>query len=109
MGILLPIVRGGAWIVTGCCGRTGAGRRGVRAVHAADVGFRVAGWLVEPGLPSVQSAGAGRASKPSTSASGITMLIRFSTFVSSSPWSRLDERERLALAPMRAVRPTRWT
>ena len=38
-----------------------------------------------PGLASVQSAGVGRASKPSSIATGISMLIRFSIRVSSSP------------------------
>ena len=37
------------------------------------------------GFVSVQSAGVGRAINPSTVAAGTTMLIRFSTFVSSSP------------------------
>src|SRR4051794_7000497 len=80
MGILLPIVRGGAWIVIGCCwpveadeeddadGEYGRSKRLTVGLDSNGIG-----------LASVQSAGAGRGSKPSTVASGITMLMRFST------------------------------
>src|SRR5437588_719916 len=61
------------------------------------------------GFSSVQSEGVGRGSHPSIVAWGMIMLIRFSTFVSSGPWSLETKVNALPSAPIRAVRPTRWT
>src|SRR5256885_17105316 len=103
MGILAPKLRGGA-----------RGRVGWAATSAvvALVGFWVLGPGVgppKPGLASVQSWGWGLGLKFSRMAWGIIMLMRFSTLVSSSPWSRLTKVKALPCLPILAVRPTRWT
>src|SRR5262249_35596492 len=83
MGILLPRVRGGAGMVTGAFvaldvdeGLAPYGRSKRLTTGFAGVSGSA------PGGSSVQSAGAGRASNPSSVATGTTMLIRFSTRVS---------------------------
>lgn len=76
VGILLPSVRGlAAWLmVAGRSKRLGTGVAGLLASKP-----------VAPGLSVFQSGGGGRGSKPSTLATGMTMLIKFSILVSSSP------------------------
>ena len=112
MGILLPIVRGGS--ATG----TGAADVSVAVAAAAVIApyglsnrltIGLLGSDDSIGFVSVQSAGVGRAINPSTVAAGTTMLIRFSTFVSSSPCSRVTNVNARPAAPIRAVRPTRCT
>ena len=84
----------------------------LRSAVVSLVGFWVLGPGVgppKPGLASVQSWGWGLGLKFSKMAWGIIMLITFSTFVSSSPCSGVTKVNALPAAPMRAVRPTRWT
>src|SRR4051794_27960476 len=100
MGILLPSVRGGS--VTGAAPASAAAPVGPAVGEAdddaddADAPYarwnRLTTGLLgpagpAPGFSSVQSDGGGFGSHPSIVACGMTMLIRFSTFVSSSPWS----------------------
>src|SRR5207253_11014572 len=86
MGILLPIVRGGPCNVTGCCDDCDPPPAPLDGEYARSnrvtVGLRSPDGTNAPGFASVQSAGGGRATKPSTTACGMIILIRFSLFVS---------------------------
>src|SRR5687767_10963595 len=109
MGILLPIVLGAVGSVTGAPEVPDALVVLEPYGRSNRLGTGLAGSLAAIGLCSVQSDGGGRGSNPSIVACGITMLIRFSIFVSSSPCSLVTTVKALPVAPMRAVRPTRCT
>src|SRR5688572_11697112 len=109
MGILLPIVLGVVGSVTGAPDALAPLVPVDPYGRSKRLGTGLAGSVGALGLASVQSSGGGRGSKPSIVACVITMLIRFSIFVSSSPCSRVTIVNALPAAPMRAVRPTRCT
>src|SRR6184192_3588036 len=86
IGIFDPIVLGGPCNVTGCCAVVAPPPDGEYArSNRVTTGLRSPDGTNAPGLASVQSAGGGRGTNPSTCATGMTMLIRFSILVSSSP------------------------
>src|SRR3954471_23935659 len=91
MGILLPIVRGGSamgWPLEPVGAAAGVVPVDPYGRSKRDTtGLAGSFDLPNTGFSSVQSAGGGEGLKPSTVAWGTTMLIRFSIFVSSSPWS----------------------
>src|SRR5213080_3265968 len=78
IGIFDPIVLGGPCNVTGCCAVVAPPPDGEYArSNRVTTGLRSPDGTNAPGLASVQSAGGGRGTNPSTCATGMTMLIRF--------------------------------